>query len=245
MTQGILSDMSSDDVNSYTDTVESQQVASIIRDTYFHIISGRDWPQLYSLFRLTGASTFQPTRMGFPNNLMDVKWVKYNKADASGRDKYVEIPYREPKEFLEICEQRNSLADNVKDVQSSDGIALINVYTDRHPTMWTTFNENTVTFDAYDIASEPSAAMTAINTQCYGKLMPDITMSDSLIFPLPIEAFTLLEEEAKSTAFLVLKQMANEKAEQHAVTQRRRMSQQAWAWGDGIKITNMGRRGKK
>jgi hypothetical protein len=41
MTQDILSDMDSDEVNSINDSVESLQVAQIIKTTYFNIVNGR------------------------------------------------------------------------------------------------------------------------------------------------------------------------------------------------------------
>ena len=41
--QEILSDMDSDEVNSIDDTVESQQVASIVRSAYMAIMSNRNW----------------------------------------------------------------------------------------------------------------------------------------------------------------------------------------------------------
>lgn len=53
MTQDILSDMNSDEVNSIADTIESMQVAQIIKSTYYNIIDGRDWPHLYQMFQLT------------------------------------------------------------------------------------------------------------------------------------------------------------------------------------------------
>ena len=55
--------------------------------------------------------------------------------------------------------------------------------------------------------------------------------------------FTYLLNEAKSTCFLTLKQMANQKAEQVSVTQRRKMSQDAWKLQTekGIMYPNYGR----
>ena len=37
--QSILSDMDSEDVNTISDTIEAQQVASVVEDTYFNIMS--------------------------------------------------------------------------------------------------------------------------------------------------------------------------------------------------------------
>ena len=41
MTQSILSDMDSEAVNSISDTVEAQQIASVIEDTFYNIFCKR------------------------------------------------------------------------------------------------------------------------------------------------------------------------------------------------------------
>jgi len=53
--------------------------------------------------------------------------------------------------------------------------------------------------------------------------------------------FTYLLAEAKSNAFTTLKQMPNAKAEQASVSQKRRMSQDAWRLKNGIHYPNYGR----
>ena len=45
MTQDILSNMSSDEVNSISDTTESLQVATIIKQKYFDLISRVNRPE--------------------------------------------------------------------------------------------------------------------------------------------------------------------------------------------------------
>jgi hypothetical protein len=54
--------------------------------------------------------------------------------------------------------------------------------------------------------------------------------------------FTYLLNEAKSAAFLNLKQLPNAKAEQISVSQKRKMSQEAWKISNGIKYPNYGRK---
>ena len=94
--------------------------------------------------------------------------------------------------------------------------------------------------DAYDVGID--STLQTSKTQCYGKQDPSWTMSDAFIPDLPANAFSLLLNEAKSTCFLVIKQMANNKAEQHSVSQRRRMSQQAWRVAGGITYPHYGRK---
>jgi len=46
MVQEILSDIDSDEIESIDDTVESEQVVSILKSTYYAMMSNRDWPHL-------------------------------------------------------------------------------------------------------------------------------------------------------------------------------------------------------
>ena len=52
MVQSILSDMDSENVNSISDSVEAQQVASVIEDTFFNIIAAHLIHVLSSFFEL-------------------------------------------------------------------------------------------------------------------------------------------------------------------------------------------------
>ena len=72
MTQDILSDMNSDEVNTINATLESAQVAQIIKSTYFNIIDGKDYPHLKELFRLDAGTSTRPTHMAIPETIIDV-----------------------------------------------------------------------------------------------------------------------------------------------------------------------------
>ena len=247
MVQDILSDLESDTVDSYTDTVESQQVAQIIKTTYFNIIDGRDWPHLYSFFKLESntGSGLRPTHMIIPDAVMDLKYIKYNCADpVTDRSNYKTMKFMEPPEFMTMLQSRDSEAENVQIVTGNTG-TLYNIYDDRHPTYYTTLGESVVIFDSYHDFFDNQ--LLNAETQCYGKIYPSIAMSDTLVFPLPVDAYSMLLNEAKAVASITLKQVQNPKAEQHAQTQRRRMSHEAWKIQErtGIHYNNYGRVGRK
>ena len=237
----ILSAMDSDPVTLYDDTEESRQVAQILETTYYNLIDGKDWPNLYTMFQLTQTSAATPCHMTIPTGVMDIQYVKYNcRSSTDTKDKYLELKFLEPKKFMEILDGRDSSATNVTQITST---IYYNFYNDRAPTYYTSLNETTVIFDAFDSAVETFVKTT--KTQCYGKTYPTVTMADGFYFDLPPDAFSLLLAEAKATAFQELKQTQNTKAEQHSVTQRRRMSQEAWKLRNGITYPNYGRKGHK
>jgi hypothetical protein len=240
MTQDILSDMDSDEVNSINDSVESLQVAQIIKTTYYNIIDGRDYDFLYELFQLDASGTSsRPTHMKLPENIIDLKYIKYNcKTLTDTKDKYLKIKYLMPEDFMEVVDKRDSSKSNVTVVTDPTGIS-INVMKDKAPEYFTSFDDENLVFDSYD--SEVDTTLQNNKTQCHGKRSVAFTLSDSFTPDLPVQMFSYLLAEAKSTSFVTLKQMANAKAEQVSVSQKRRMSQDAWRVKNGIHYPNYGR----
>tara|TARA_R110002096_G_scaffold355436_1_gene548711 strand:+ start:78 stop:854 length:777 start_codon:yes stop_codon:yes gene_type:complete len=240
MTQDILSDMDSDEVNSINATQEATQIAHIIKTSYYNIIDGTDYPFLYELFKMTASGTTdRPTHMLLPEDVIDLKYIKYNsKTTATAKDLFKLIEYKTPEEFMAITDVRDSTATTVKVVTDPTGIT-INVLNNKQPQCFTSSKDVTMVFDSY--LATLDSTLQSTKTQCYGKRSVVFTLSDTFTPDLPVQLFTYLLSEAKSTAFVVLKQMANPKAEQTATSQRRRMSQDAWRLKNGISYPNYGR----
>lgn len=239
--QDILSDMDSDEVNSINDTVEALQVAGIVKSTYFNIIDGRDWPHLYEFFQLDPSGTdARPTHMALPSDVLDVRYIKYNvRTSTDTKDKYTLIKYKTPEEFMEAVDARDSSESRVTQVTDPTSI-LINILNDVAPTFYTSFDNVNIVMDAYD--SDVDTTLQQSKTQCYGKVYPTWTVSDTFTPDLPLNMFSYLLNESKSTCFARLKQLGDQKSEQHSITQRRRMSQEAWRVKNGITYPNFGRK---
>ncbi len=78
MTQEILSAMSSDEVNSISDTPESLQVATILKRKYYDIISRGDLPEHNQVFQLNPSlDSTSPVLMYIPDGIGRVEWIKY------------------------------------------------------------------------------------------------------------------------------------------------------------------------
>ena len=242
MVQDILSDMDSDEVNSLGDTIESQQVAQILKTTYNEIIDGVDhWPHLDTLVQLeaSGDNT-KPTHMRMPTNLQFLNWIKYNKRlSTDTKDKYTDVSHMLPHDFLSYLNQRNSSESTVTTVTDFSSVSLL-VRNDRHPTYWTSFDDEYIVFDSH--YSTTDTTLQTSKTQCRGPRDAVFTLSDSFIPDLPAKAFSYLLAEAKSVAFNVLKQSANAKEEQRSKRQRYRLSLGKWRHGDGITYAGFGRK---
>ena len=113
-------------------------------------------------------------------------------------------------------------------------IIKFNILTNVAPTYYTSFNEQEIYMDSYNVGVDPY--LRGIHTQCYGMLYPSVTMSDTLYFDLPTNMFNLLLAEAKAIAFRVLKQTENPAAEYFAQSQRIRFQMQSWKFRENFKI---------
>lgn len=223
MVQDILSDMDSDEVNSIDDTVESRQVAQIVKTTYMNMCSNRNWGDQKRLITLNHAGDItKPTHLQLPESFKELQYLAYNVKDSDNvgpLDEYRKLQYRYPDEFLRIVNTRPRQNDNYLEVEDYGGVKLF-IKNNTPPTYWTSFDDKYVVCDSYD--EEVDSTLQAAKTQCLAVLAPSWDMRDAFVPQLPIEGFSALLADAKSTAFLVLKQMANEKAES---TSRR---QQTW-----------------
>ena len=244
ITQDILSDLDSDVVDSISDTVESSQVAQIIKTTYFNIIDGKDWPQLKEFIQLEAATAAKPTHMKLPDDVIDVEWIKYNTKKAAGTyDVYVDIIYKTPKEFIDVLALRKSDETKVTVVSDDSGVTL-NILNNTAPTIYTSFDDTYIVMDAYDSAIDTTNLLQS-KSQAFGKVEPTWTVSDTFVPDLPQQAFSYLLAEAKTACFLVLKQSENTVSATQAIVQKNRMTQEAFRVNNGITFANTGRKGKK
>lgn len=209
MVQNILSALDSDPVNSIDDTVESAQVADIVKESFFDLMSQRDWPHLHTLSSLVGlGDTNNPTRMMIPETLNKIKWLKYNR---------VEITYMEPKEFQDMIDNRTPLTGVV------NGAGYI---TNSDPTYWTSFDDKYIVFDGYDSTADDTLQQS--KSIVYGVIVPTWSHVDNFIPNLPEKFFPTLLAEAKAQAFVNLKQQANAREERKSQRGRTIMQNESW-----------------
>lgn len=243
MVQDILNDLDSDSVNSISDTIESEQVAQIIKTCYSEMIGNRNWPHLKKLFQLEHAGDLaKPNYLKIPVNLKELVFFKY---ECQGEDEKVlirQIHYKTPEDFLSFISNRDSEDTNTTVVTDYGGSKLL-IRNDQAPTYYTTFDDFYIVTDSYDKAVDDTLKKS--KTQCLGYLMPSWEMTNSHVPNLPHEAFPALLAEAKSTAFVAIKQMANQKAEQKATRQQRWLSRKAWRVQGGVEYEDFGRKGRR
>lgn len=237
----ILNSMDSDEVNTISETIESDQVAQIVKTSYYELISRRDWPHLKELFKLDAlADSNIPTHMKLPARIVEMREVKYDKKKlGETRTKYTDVKYLTPEEFLWYTNGRNLDSSNIVEVTDLSGVKLL-IRNDTAPTHWTSFDDEYIVFDSYDSAVD--STLQNSKTQCFGIRQPTWTVSDGFYPDLPDDAFPLLLAEAKSISQLQVRQFQDVASAQQAQRQRFRMSRKSWAAHKNDRYPNYGRK---
>lgn len=209
MTQSILNAMDSDSVNSIDDTVESIQVADLVKEAFFDLMSQREWPFNFALAELTAlADTNNPTKMQMSDSWNKIKWIRYNKKETQ---------YLSPSDFTELLDNRTAQAG----VVNANGIVLTH-----DPDYWTTYDDEYVIFDAYNSTVESTLQQS--KSKVYASIQPTWTHTDIFTPDIPEKMFQLLLAEAKAQAFVNLKQQTNAREERKAQRSRVIMRNEAW-----------------
>lgn len=219
MTQNILSALDEDEVNSITDTVASLQVAEIIKETFYEQFNNIFVPEFRKLVQLESISDLtRPNYLRIPSTVSKIEWVKYK--DYRNDSRFRTLDYLTPEEFLERRLQYTSDSYNVVLTEDFSGIEYY-IHTDRGPSYFTMFDDLHIVTDAYDLENE--SVLQTSNTLAFAWVVEEFQMVDSYVPPIDGNLFPLFLAEAKSTAFINLKQISSSKEEQRARRQRIRM----------------------
>jgi len=267
LTQSILSSLGSDEVNSVSDTTESLQVLEIIRQSYFNMIDKLDLPETWQLVQLQPSLDVDaPVLMYVPADVAKIEWLKYfntniySDSTGGGHDINVDIISDPDPETLptpgyeyvtilpirQFIDMTNGFNPSESDVFS---FTLNNKYTfyfknSKQPQYCTILSNNYVIFDGYDATQD--STLQAAKTMAYGQTKPSWSNEDDFICDLNDEQFPLLLNEAKSLAFLELKQVAHPLAEREikrgrSAIQRDKAVHESPSYFDAL--PNFGRRG--
>lgn len=242
--QKILTSMDADEVNSITDTVESQSVATIVQDCYYEMLSNRNWPHTQRLVQIEPSNDLnRPTYLKLPDNIKELTFIKYDcRKEVGDSSLYRDICYKYPDEFLRMVSGRNTTHANVLSTVDYSG-SIIPIFNDQAPNFWTSFDDSHIVMDSYNEVLDDTLKQS--KTQCLAYIFPVWDHTDDFIPDLPAEAFANLIAEAKSTASVQLKQYADQKSEQQSKRQATWLSRKAWSAHGGVRYCDYGRKGRR
>lgn len=225
MTQDILNDMVSDEVNSITDTVEAYSVAQVIRRTFYDIAAELELPAHETIFQLTASGdNALPCLMTAPTNMMQLHSIMYdNKETGDTNSNWRAVEWCDFDEFIHMVNQLEDGGTTTVEMNVSNGTDTFEVKcrNDKFPHYFTSFDDNTYLFDSFNNAEDTT--LQADKTLCRGLLYPSFTLSDSFTPDLNPTQFPYLYQKAKTRCFLQIKQMENPESASESRNQKIRL----------------------
>lgn len=225
MTQTILSAMNSDEVNSISDTVESNQVALLIKNVYYDVAIDLGLPEHEGLIELNASlDNTKPVIMYVPNNVLRIKNISYDIRGTDGDDidlpDWKELLYLPLPEFVLFTQSLRSSDATISSCQVTSGSDTFEFIhrTDTMPTYYTSFNDHTLLFDSYD--SSVDTTLQKSKTMCVGSRYSTFLMQDDFTPDLDASQFPYFINRAKVRAFAEIKQQPNQEAASEARNQK-------------------------
>jgi hypothetical protein len=240
-----LRSIGSDSVNSISDTPEAQDCANMLKDVYMDLMTTRDWPHLKEVYQLVASGDAdKPTVMSLERPVQKIYYdtLYYDKqaAGATAPD-WDRVKFLEFKDFLDRQMRLSSQSDESNVQAVSTGELTYFVYNDRAPEYYTSINDETLLFDAFDSAVDSTLQNSKSQVVVYKE--PEFSVQDSHIPDIPRKNESYLLAEFKSVVAVEIAQEANPKQEQISREHRAWSSREKFRIGGGIKhAANFGRK---
>ncbi len=200
----------SDEIDTLNETIEASDIASILEQTYHEVLNRKTWEFMKGHIRQLEASPAGDNVLTIPVDVIKIEKITYR--DATGF--FVDVTYLSAEDFMMIVQARNTANANTIAIVNAAGVS-INVRTDATPLYWTSFDEATVTFDAYD--SDIAAENLATDSVIISDVMPVTDFTDPAeVLNIPERMETLVFNEALSTCNYRIRQTADPRTDRIA-----------------------------
>jgi len=232
--QSVLGALDSDAVNEIGETNESQQIALLASETYYEMATFQDIPQFQRIDQLIGLNDdTQPTVMSIPKDVTDVGVIRYRHVAPQGHITMERVEYCEKDQFLDIQLDLNVEHEDKIGYNTLPGNIKIPYRKDRGPTLWTTFDDGLIVFDAVDTVYAAETTLHNDHSLLISYAVPEFFMEDDFVIPLPPQLHAQFLAQVKAVASSEQKQLPN--PNQEAISRRtRRRSQHLAGIRDGL-----------
>ncbi len=231
----------SDEIDTIDETIETDEIVSILERTYDEILDRKDWEFMTDrTLRLKARDVLSTLiyNLPIPSAVQSIQLIKYR--ELSG--KFPTITYLEPIDFLNMLDGRNPADSNITAIANDDGV-LLNIRTDRAPSFYTSFDEVDISFDSYDATR--GTGVQAGDSIIIANIKPVMDFTDpTATFPIPERMQTLLINEAIATAGIQLRQVQAPRAERIARRQGIRLRELEPQTQKNNQVKRHGRRSK-
>lgn len=201
LVQGILSDVDGDEVNDISATIESEQVARILRDEYETICDEFDLKVHKTYDKLNATSSSTPCLMTRPDGFHSIESVRYDKRLTAGGDPaYTLLTFKHPEEFMEMQASLTASDSDVEQMTLPNSGFVINIKNDKDPEYWTILeNYDYIVFDSYDYTKESN--LQESKTIARGVRRRELILTNTTVPDLPENLMLLLKNRARSMYF--------------------------------------------
>lgn len=218
MVQTILNDMDSEPVNQLSDTLEAEQVASVLAEAYNEIITTREIPEHRQLLKLTPASDDDyPTEFIYEDNVTRITKVWYdvqkNVVPLTSAREYREVKWCEPEHFIMITDAIGSAGTDFVTITEKLSGTHMRIRKNAFPTYYTSFDDKTIIMDSYNAAYDDS--LQASKIRAMGVVQPIFNQYDpDYVIDLDPAYTQYLLKEATARCFDLFKGGVTPKLEQ-------------------------------
>lgn len=204
MVQRISEFIDGETVTSISDTTESMQIATIVKETYEYLIQTREIATRDSIVHFDNVvDPKKPNYLKYQDLVFEVFSLKYYDYKTK---RYQDVHYVEPEEFLRRSLDIDFERKDITQVLDDSGV-LLNIYNNRCPQYYTSFDSVHIVFDAFD--SENEHTIQDAKAVSYGRFMPEFKLEDDFIPNMAPQHFSLLLSKAKENAGVELKEYHN------------------------------------
>lgn len=203
--QFVLSDADGDEVNSVSDTVESQQAAEIVQHEYNTIIDEFDVKIGETFTKLDATSAATPVLMTRPEGFHSIEEIQYDVKETAGGDaKYEPLTFITWDKMLDKSNALNSSDTEVESLSLPDSGHPYLFRNDKAPQYWTILEGyDTIVFDSYDLNLESNLQNS--KSLARGVSRAQLVIADSTVPDIPENLMVLLKNRSRAMYFDLFK----------------------------------------
>ena len=213
LVQDLGEGINTDEIDSLTETEEVIRIVNILEQTLKEVLDRKTWEFMKDKVRQLDArlpGSNQLNTLLIPVDVVHINCLRYK--DDNG--KFYDVQYLQACDFIAKLQSRTAPQTDVDVIVNSDGVAL-NTKNDIVPRYWTSFDEETITFDAYNLASGNGNLIA--DSVIIADVMPVTDFTDPLaVLNIPERMETLVFNEALVTCNYRIRQIRDPRADRIA-----------------------------